>query len=313
MTTTTWGPAPFVLPPSSVMSRSARKSNSRRDKRRARKQTETEVEAEAKETSEAEAKATSEAEAEAEAEPSYTIDELAAATSIPSRTIRFYQSSGVLPKPQKRGRIAYYGPHHIERLELIGKMQDRGLRMRAIKDLVDRIDRGEVVLQEWLGLEEQLSSAWIDDAPKVLTRAELDELLGERRPGFLAELTRAGTVEPQTEGAYLVPSPGLLQVATRLDDAGVSVEVATGASEILQRHLGKAARELASYFVDHAGDGFGKGDSVASIGEAFSELRNIGPESVRLIFAREMEQVLRKMVESGEATRIDKKKRRRKR
>jgi hypothetical protein len=32
---------------------------------------------------------------------------------------------------------------------------------------------------------------------------------------------------------------------------------------------------------------------------------------VRLIFAREMEQVLRKMVESGEAARIDKKKRRR--
>ncbi|WP_181198234.1 MerR family transcriptional regulator [Enhygromyxa salina] len=249
----------------------------------------------------------------AEAE-SYTIDELAAHTAIPSRTIRFYQSSGVLPKPTKRGRIAYYGPEHVERLELIGKMQDRGLRMRAIKELVDQIERGELVLQEWLGLEEQLSSAWIDDAPKVLTRTELDELLGERRPGFIAELARAGTVEIRTDDAYLVPSPGLLRVATRLDDAGVSVDVATGASAILQKHLAKAAKELAGFLRDHAGEGFGQSDSVASISDAFRELRTIGPESVRLIFAREMEQVLRKMVETGEATRIEtKKKRRRKR
>lgn len=255
----------------------------------------------------AEADPETEAEAEPDDAPAYTIDELAAKTAIPSRTIRFYQSSGVLPAPDKRGRVAFYGAAHIERLELIGKMQDRGLRMRAIKEIVDRIDSGELALQEWLGLEEQLSSAWIDDAPRVLTRGELDDLLGTRRPGFIAELVRAGTLESRGEDTYLVPSPGLLQVATRLDDAGVSVEVATGASAILQRHLAKAARELASYFAEHAGDGFGHGDSVNAITEAFRELRTIGPESVRLIFAREMEQVLRRMVESGEATRIEKK------
>ena len=249
-------------------------------------------------------------EADAEA-PAYTIDDLAAKTGIPSRTIRFYQSSGVLSSPDKRGRIAYYGPAHVERLELIGNMQDRGLRMRAIKDLVERIDTGEVALGEWLGLEDQLSSAWIDDAPKVVTRPQLDELLGQRRPGFLAELVRGGLLEAQLEGAYLVPSPGLLQVTLELDDAGVAVDVATGASRILQRHLSKAAQELATFFAERAGDGFGKDDSVAGISGALQQLRTVGPESVRLIFAREMEQVLRRMVETGEAGRIDKKKRRR--
>lgn len=246
-----------------------------------------------------------------EDEPGYTIDELAANTGIPSRTIRFYQSSGVLPPPDKRGRIAYYGPRHIERLELIGKMQDRGLRMRAIKDLVEQIEAGEVALNEWLGLEHQLSSAWVDDAPKLLTRAQLDEQLGARRPGFLADLVRSGLLQNQTEDAWLVPSPGLLHVALQLEDAGVDVEVATRASEILQKHLGKAARELAAFFAERAGDGFGKDASVAGISDAYQRLRSVGLESVRLIFAREMEQVLRKMVESGEAARIDKKKRRR--
>ena len=34
----------------------------------------------------------------------YTIDELTAATGVPSRTIRFYQSKGTLEKPEIRGR-----------------------------------------------------------------------------------------------------------------------------------------------------------------------------------------------------------------
>ncbi len=250
------------------------------------------------------------ARAEVEPEFSLTIDQLTAETGIPSRTIRFYQSSGVLPKPEKRGRVAYYGTAHIERLELIGQLQDRGLRMRAIKDLADRLDAGELVLDEWLGLEEQLQSAWIDDVAQVLDRRGIEALLGDRRPGFVAELTRAGLVEARSDGTYLVPSPGLLRVAARLDEAGIALEVAAGATQILQKHLSRAAAELASYFVQHVGDGFGRGDSVRGISDAFRELRAIGLESVRLLFAREMEQVLRGLVESGEAARIDKKRRR---
>lgn len=300
----------------SAMSKPASKSTlSRRDQRRARRRAQAEAppvapeavarQAAAPETAAPEA-ATPDREDESsesapndDGSPAYTIDELASVTSIPSRTIRFYQSSGVLAKPDRRGRIAYYGASHIERLELIGKLQDRGLRMRAIKGLVERIDSGEIGLQEWLGFEAQLSSAWVDDAPKLLSRTELDELLGDRRPGFIAELGRAGIVELRVDDTYLVPSPGLLRAVTQLDDAGVGVEVATGASAILQRHLGKAARELATYFGEHG------------VLEALGELRAVGPETVRLIFAREMEQVLRKMVESGEASRLDKKKRRR--
>jgi DNA-binding transcriptional MerR regulator len=281
----------------SALSKSASKVTlSRREQRRTRRQAQTDA-SKPEVVPEREAEpGPSQVERES---PAYTIDELAAATAIPSRTIRFYQSSGVLPKPDRRGRIAYYTARHIERLELIGKLQDRGLQVRAIKDLVERIDSGEIGLQEWLGVEAQLSSAWVDDAPKLLRRAELDELLGERRPGFIAELGRAGILELRADETYLVTSPGLLRAVTQLDDAGVGVEVATGASAILQRHLSKAARELASYFGEHA------------VLDALGELRAVGPETVRLMFAREMEQVLRKMVETGEASRLDKKKRRR--
>ena len=34
------------------------------------------------------------------AEGEYTIDELAAVSQVPSRTIRFYQSKGAMPRPR---------------------------------------------------------------------------------------------------------------------------------------------------------------------------------------------------------------------
>ena len=92
-----------------------------------------------------------------ETEPDqHTIDELATIARVPSRTIRFYQSRGALMPPSIRGRVAYYGPKHRERLELIAKLQDRGLTIGAIRDLFTSIDKGETDLAEWLGVELQL-------------------------------------------------------------------------------------------------------------------------------------------------------------
>ena len=97
------------------------------------------------------------------------IDELAAASRVPSRTIRFYQSRGALMHPEIRGRVAYYGKQHVERLKLIAQLQDRGLRIDAIGDLMKRIDRGEVDLAEWLGVEEQVQAPWALDQARTVT------------------------------------------------------------------------------------------------------------------------------------------------
>ena len=92
--------------------------------------------------------------------PEYTIDELAALTRVPTRTIRFYQTHRALMPPVIRGRVAYYGPAHRERLERIAQLQDRGLRITAIRDLLGSIDRGEVGLAEWLALKRFEVGIW---------------------------------------------------------------------------------------------------------------------------------------------------------
>jgi DNA-binding transcriptional MerR regulator len=221
----------------------------------------------------------------------YTIDDLATLTRVPSRTIRFYQSKGALPSPLIRGRVAYYGPAHVERLKLIGSLQDRGLSIRAIRDLLQQADKGELALNEWLGLEEQLQEPWANDRPRVLTEAELLELLGDQqRPGVIAELVKLRQIERHGD-SYIIHSPALFQVGLRLAAAGIDFETGVGASEILRKYLGRAAGELTSYFYKHLDE--------SDVSEAYRALRPFGQEAVRVIFGKEMEKALRKLVDSG--------------
>ena len=49
----------------------------------------------------------------------HTIDELAHLVEMPSRTIRFYNTQGLLPSAIMQGRIAYYDDEHVVVLTLI--------------------------------------------------------------------------------------------------------------------------------------------------------------------------------------------------
>jgi DNA-binding transcriptional MerR regulator len=236
-------------------------------------------------------------------EQGYTIDELASESQVPSRTIRFYQSKGALMPPEIRGRVAYYGPLHVERLKLIAQLQDRGLRIDAIGDLMKRIDKGEVDLAEWLGVEEQMQAPWAHDQPRTVTEAELYEAAGSRRPGLLADLQRAQVVEKKGD-VFLVASPALLSIAMRLEAVGVDLQTAAAASAILRKHIGRAVADLVDHFVASAKEG---NLEVKDPGKLFDAFRSAGTESVRVLFAREMERALRKLVSSGKIASLSRK------
>src|ERR1700736_5022968 len=71
-----------------------------------------------------------------------TIDELAQLMGLPSSTIRLYRTKGLLPPPQRRGRSAFYGPGHVARVDLIGRLQERGFSLAAIAELVQQWEEG---------------------------------------------------------------------------------------------------------------------------------------------------------------------------
>jgi DNA-binding transcriptional MerR regulator len=237
----------------------------------------------------------------------YTIDELAAHTRVPSRTVRFYQSKGALHKPALRGRKAVYDDSHVERLELINTLQERGLRIKAIRDLVQRIDSGELDLDEWLGLEARLHSSTAD-APKLYTADELKALVGEGRKGVIADLLRLGLVE-RKGSAFLATSPALIAACLKMEGAGIDLEVAKEAIDLSAKHLQKLARVLSDHYVKHAGDGFGRSTAPADLSEAFEVAGPIGQTIVRTVFANEMEAIFRELVESGRMAQLASRKR----
>jgi DNA-binding transcriptional MerR regulator len=235
--------------------------------------------------------------AESEA-PEYTIDELASVARVPSRTIRFYQAKGALMPPEIKGRVAFYGKPHLERLKLIAQLQDKGLRIDAIGELVASIDRGEVALAEWLGVEQQVQASWANDRPRTVSEEELYELAGSRRPGLIADIVRARLAE-RTGDVYLVRSPALLAQAVKLEHAGVDLETAAEGSSLLRKHMKRAAGDLVDLFVKRAEVG-----RIDDLGKLLESLRPVGIEAVRIIFGRAMDRSLRELFESGKLTKL---------
>jgi DNA-binding transcriptional MerR regulator len=233
----------------------------------------------------------------------YSIDELSAVSRVPSRTIRFYQSKGALSKPEIRGRVAVYGEGHVERLALIAKLQDQGLRIKAIRDVLARVDRGELNVGEWLGLKAQMQAPWADDSPIVVSESALYDLLDERREGLLGELLRLKLVKKE-RGLYAVRSPALLAVSMKLFRAGFELETSVKSAKTLRKHMGRAAAEVSEHFMTHFETVFQGEHTTDDLSAAFKALRPMGLEAVQLIFGQEMERVLDAHISSGRTTNV---------
>ena len=92
-------------------------------------------------------------------------------------------------------RSAVYRAHHLERLRLIAELQDRGLTLSAIRQLLGRRASPGMSVGDWLGLDETLRGPWSEDRPRVVDDNELADALGTRpgiaRPTRTVPLSRA--------------------------------------------------------------------------------------------------------------------------
>jgi DNA-binding transcriptional MerR regulator len=96
------------------------------------------------------------------------VEQLAAACEVSVDTVRYYQSRGLLAPPVREGRVAWYGPEHIERIRDVRGLQRKGLTLAAIKRVVEgdlrkpdadlaaavAAARGDTTDEELLGLDE---------------------------------------------------------------------------------------------------------------------------------------------------------------
>lgn len=231
-----------------------------------------------------------------------SLDELAERSGVSSRTIRYYQSEGILPSPRKIGREARYAVSHLERLEQISELQSRGLKIEAIKQLLGR-NRDHRSVTEWLGIDDVLRSRWADDDPAVMTRADVHALLGRHPQRVVGELVDSGLLDRRDNGTFVAPSRALLDLSLRMLDAGVSIDVGAKAAALLRRRLSKAADDLVELFASETGRSFagrGRPDELAA---AVDAVRPLALDGARLILAQEFERSLRALAAKPQRTR----------
>lgn len=65
--------------------------------------------------------------------PEWSIGELSKLADVTPRTIRYYIELGILPPPRGGGRTSVYGPQHLDRLNLIKRLQAARLSLDEIR------------------------------------------------------------------------------------------------------------------------------------------------------------------------------------
>jgi DNA-binding transcriptional MerR regulator len=199
--------------------------------------------------------------AAAQTDEPLTIDDLAQQVQLPVRTIREYHTMRLLPPPERRGRLGLYGTQHVQRLQLITRLQRRGYSLAGIRDLLGAWENG-TDLTTLLGVDE--SQAALDETPLRLSRAELFQRLPALDPGALdpgalglGALDRArqtGLVRPYGEDHFVVRSPALLGLVADWVEAGVPLDQALDVIEVLTGDLAALAGKLAGLIVGRVWD-----------------------------------------------------------
>jgi DNA-binding transcriptional MerR regulator len=114
-----------------------------------------------------------------------TLAELAEASGLPARTIRFYIARGLLEGPLKAGRGATYTPDHLARLERVKGLQMEGRTLSEIGRILSGVEPEPAATR---------ATAWwqhaVADDVVVWTRAEMSPWRAKQVRAAIGELAR---------------------------------------------------------------------------------------------------------------------------
>jgi DNA-binding transcriptional MerR regulator len=119
----------------------------------------------------------------------YDVGGLARQAGISVDTLRYYQGLGLLQPPRRDGRSAVYDDSHVERLERIRALAERGFSLKAIGSLLEAADASE-------SDKRLLAAVVLEGKGRSFTSAELAGKLGVPA-ALVTSVERAGLVEGQ--------------------------------------------------------------------------------------------------------------------
>ncbi|MDX6638073.1 MAG: hypothetical protein QOJ01_1584 [Solirubrobacterales bacterium] len=230
-----------------------------------------------------------------EAASGLTIDALAQRTGMTVRNIRAYQSRGLLPPPEVRGRTGFYGDEHQARIELIRELQAEGFNLEAIKRLLEAGGSSADVLRFTRAVHEPFA----DEEPHIVTGDDLAVAGGvEANPELLRKALKLGLVTEVGPDRYELRSPRLVAAGGELADLGVPPEATIEVVSKLRRHADGVARTFVDLFIDQVWKPFDAAgrppERWPEIVDAIERLRPLAGEALIAVFKLAMTEAVDK-------------------
>lgn len=188
------------------------------------------------------------ASAESGHENDLTIEQLAAESGMTVRNIRSHRARGLLPAPEVRDRVGYYGPEHLSRLRLIQELQSEGFNLKGIERL---LEQSPGPAEQFLSFKRTLGASFETEEPQDFTREELGKRFPSENPDeTLKRATGAGMLIPVGDGRYEARTPSLLDAAEGVTQQGVPLEHAVAVIAKVQDRCKSVAREFVKLFME---------------------------------------------------------------
>jgi DNA-binding transcriptional MerR regulator len=210
------------------------------------------------------------------------VEELASAAAVSVDTVRFYQGRGLIPVPERQGRVAIYGDRHLARLKKIRALLEQGFSLAQIARLVESAAGSEA--PEAGASQRALLEALAEESvgTRSYTPAEFAAETGLPE-ALLTPVRNTGLIQPirvEGEERFTASDVELAKVGLALLGAGLPLAELLAVASSHVRNTEELADAGIDLFDDHirkAGAGTNDDDATA---QAF---RTLLPQVTRLV------------------------------
>ena len=178
----------------------------------------------------------------------YRIDDLAREAGTTTRNVHVYQKSGLLPRPQRRGRTLIYSDKHLKHLQAVLRLLGQGYTVKHILKFLTGMQHGQGLdeVLDLTDLGELVTEPFSRAKPETMTRDQLHALLGPLEAADVHRLINDHVIEPTNDGgeSYLVRDRRLVDDFAKLISRGMPLSVILSTNAVVDEKLDEAARAL---------------------------------------------------------------------
>lgn len=231
-----------------------------------------------------------------------TIEELANRTGMTSRNIREWQTNGLLPAPERRGRLGIYTEDHVSRIERIKALRAQRFPLHVIRRLLDRSADTEKDVR-------RLATEVLDPANLTgvleLKRQDVANRIGA---DWERHLVVCGLVEPCSDELVLITDTVTFDYVEKLVAIGLPLEKVASTLTVMAAHQVASVRALVDLYREEVWRPFVEAGMPAErlhfIAEKTTQLRPLTVGLGIQAFRRAVDDVVGK-VAAEEAARLD--------